>query len=136
MFDINRNPSQRDLRWFAALWFPIAGSALGWAMWRCGAAASQIGAAVGLGLTLAVAGVWAPSLTRPVYLAWSLFTWPLGWLFSVLLLICVYYLVLTPLGIVGQLCRGDFLKRRADSSGASYWTARRQRRKEDYFRQF
>lgn len=56
---------------------------------------------------------------------WSILTRPLGWLVSHLLLALVFYLVITPLGLVRRLLHRDPLALRFEPGLSSYWTERR-----------
>jgi hypothetical protein len=49
----------------------------------------------------------------------------------------VYYMLLTPVGLLLRLCGNDPLRRRLDRQATSYWTPRSQDVPLDrYFRQF
>jgi hypothetical protein len=88
-------------------------------------------------LLIVLLGWKAPATLRMVYVAWLCAAFPLAWLTSHLLLAGVYYLVITPLGLVLRCLGHDLLNLRLDCSAESYWTPRKpaadQRR---YFRQF
>ena len=85
MIEINRNPSPRELRWFGALFLLFFGLVGGVILWRFHAFGVSgwiwSGAAA---LTLAYYAV-AP-LRRPIYVGWMYATYPLGWLFTHLVL--------------------------------------------------
>ena len=136
LLELNRHPSARELRWFGVLLAAFVALAGGLAHWRleAPAAARTIWTA---GAALAAVYALAPPLRRWVWLVWLCAAFPVGWTVSHLVLAGTYYLVLTPIGLLLRLFRGDPLDRRPDRSAASYWTARRPvgdvRR---YFRQF
>jgi hypothetical protein len=50
---------------------------------------------------------------------------PIGWLVSHLLLAAIYYLVVTPIGVMMRVCRYDPMQRRFDRQAATYWKPRR-----------
>jgi hypothetical protein len=63
----------------------------------------------------------------------------LGLLVSTLLLALLFYLVVTPVGLLARLCGKDFLQRRISRGAASYWIRRDPsvvRTPDDYERQF
>jgi hypothetical protein len=135
MITIDWNPSQARLRRFAALlaaFIAAAGAVLdrrtgGWVLPAAVAAAALVGAV----------GWLRPAWLRPVYLAGVLAGFPFGWLLSHLVLAVLFYLVLTPIGLVLRLCRRDPLQRRFDPAAASYWTRRPPEGPTGrYFRQF
>jgi hypothetical protein len=62
---------------------------------------------------------------------------PIGWTISHLVLGAVYYLVLTPIGLVMRLLGRDPMQRRFDRSAKSYWIERTPRTDPSrHFRQF
>ena len=136
LLEINRHPTARDLRWFGVLlagFFVLAGSL---AQWRFEASAAA-GALWSAGA--AVVGLYAaiPPLRRRLYLGWLYAAYPIGWTVLHLALATVYYAVMTPIGLLLRLARGDPLDRAPDPSMTSYWVARRPVRDvRRYFRQF
>jgi len=74
------------------------------------------------GLALSGASlIWiAPVSGRTLYVGWMFAALPVGWTISHLVLAAVYYLVLTPLGIVMRLVGRDPMQRAFDRSADSY----------------
>jgi hypothetical protein len=119
---LNRRPSSRDLRVFATLWLLFLGVG-GAIAWHKGAVSTALilwaaGAAVGL------AGLLFPPLARPVYLVAIYATFPIGFVSSYVLLGILYFLVLTPIGLLMRMFGHDPLHRRFDPKKTSYWVAR------------
>jgi hypothetical protein len=137
MLEINRNPSPRELRQFAGLWFPAFWGVVGALVYRK-ADEPQIAVAIWLAaLLLAVAGLVRPRLIRPVWLGMILAVYPIGWVVSHLLLAVIYYAVVTPLGLILRWWGRDALGRKFDRTAETYWTEHRQAPDlERYFRQF
>lgn len=118
--DRGTRPSPQQLRWFGLLLllFCVAVGAL------LGARLASLELAAGLaGLGLALAALYyaVRPLRLPMYLAWMRVTRPLGAAFSVLLLGVIYFLVVTPIGLVARLFGRDELGRRFDPAATSYW---------------
>ena len=136
IIEINRNPSPRELRWFGflfALFFAVVGSVARWS-WQAPAAATTIWGVAAVVIILYVA---LPSVRRPLYLAWMFAAFPIGWVVSHTLLAIVYYLIMTPIGLVLRWCGVDPLERAIDRNRPTYWVARDQvKDKSRYFRQF
>ena len=80
-----------------------------------------------LGAALVVAGLLVPAAARAFHVAWMRFAVLLGHVNSRVLLTLVYYLVVTPYGVVSRLVRRDPLRRRAPR-GESYWVERKRTR--------
>ncbi len=118
--DISFAPPARTLRQFAGLWLLFfAGLAAARGL-RDGGTAAVLGL-VALALTVGLLGLWRPALVRPVYVAATVLTFPLGWLTSQLLLAALYYGVFTPLGLALRLLGRDALGLRPCPQQASYW---------------
>ncbi|HEX7955530.1 MAG TPA: SxtJ family membrane protein [Pyrinomonadaceae bacterium] len=77
-----------------------------------------------LGGALVVAGLLVPAAARAFHVAWMRFAVALGHVNSRVLLTLVYYLVVTPYGIVSRLVRRDPLRRRGEAA-ESYWVERK-----------
>jgi len=135
LFPIERNPSRRQLATFGLVWlaaFAVLGAV---ALPRGGlpwAAALWAAAVLVPGI-----GCFAPALLRAVYVGMACLTFPIGVVVSLGILAAVYYLVLTPIGLLLRLVGYDPMCRRRDPNAVSYWVSREPagdaRR---YFRQF
>ena len=131
---LNLTPAPRDLRVFSTLWLVFLG-AFGALAWHQGAhrVAFTLWAAGGIG---GVAGLIFPPAMRYVYLGSVYVTFPIGFVSSYVILGAVYYLVLTPIGLIMRLLRHDPLTRRFEPERKTYWQPRGQPRPAHrYFRQ-
>ena len=68
-------------------------------------------------------GYIIPAILKPIYIVWMVFALILGWLMTRVILILVYYIILTPIGIITKLFGEDFLKLKKSNVG-SYWNTR------------
>jgi hypothetical protein len=75
--------------------------------------------ALGIGLLLVVLGLAAPALLSGPARAWLLVGEALSFVMTRVILAIVFYLVLTPLGLLRHLLGGDPLGRKL--GGATYW---------------
>lgn len=132
--DINFNPDDRELRIFSALWIAAFGALALLSWWRGGQwwpAFAAVAAAGGL------LGLAMPRAMRPIYVAWMVAAFPIGYVVSFVLLALVYYVLFTGLGLVFRLIGRDPLGRSFDRSASTYWVPRQQPEAIDrYFRQF
>ena len=125
---INREPSDRDLRWFAAA-SAGAGGALGLAGRGAGFALA--------GGVLAAVGLMAPGLLRRPFVLVSYATYPVGWVVSHVVIAALYYGAITPLGCLLRALGRDPLQRPFDRGAPSYWRTRGPSpQPESYFRQY
>ena len=135
MIEIRHDPSDRDLRFFGLAllaFFALLGGIL-----RYHLGPNPVSKGLWITGAVVVALYYViPGLRRPVFLGWSYITYPLGWFLSFLVLLLTYYLVLTPIGWLRRLARGDPLARTPDADRASYWEERESSDSDRYFRQF
>jgi hypothetical protein len=137
IIDVNWNPGGRELRLFAAVWFPAFGGVVGGIVaWHTGSL--PIAAAVWVPtVLLSLAMFAAPRLARPLYVALTCLALPVGWLVSHLFLAMIYYLVFTPVGIALRLFGRDPLQRKFVPSAKTYWVPHpRDDDRARYFQQF
>jgi hypothetical protein len=131
---LNRHPSRRDLRIFGTLGLLVFAT-LGAIAWRQGA---ELAALVAWATSLALGGpgLVYPPLLRPLYLVAIFVTFPIGLVVSYVLLGALYFLVLTPIGLLMRLLGRDPLQRRFEPNRKSYWLPRsHERPATSYFHQ-
>ncbi len=82
--------------------------------------------------------VWSsPGFAKTVYIGWMSAAEPIGWTISCLIMAMVFYLVLTPMGVVMRKFGYDPMQRKLDPEAASYWEPRKPVTDiKRYFRQF
>jgi len=129
------DPSRRDLLVFGAA-LPVMVAMSGFLIGRHGGPTVRAGIwLVGGALALAYAAV--PAVRRPLFVAISRLTWPIGWAVSHAVLVVVFALVVTPVALMLRLLGRDPLERRADPRAATYWVTRASSpHPRRYFRQF
>jgi hypothetical protein len=87
-------------------------------------------------LSLVFSLVW-PSGNRPLFVAMSLVSYPIGFVVSHLALAVLFFGILTPVGLLFRLLGRDPLARRFEPDQSSYWVELPKiTSKEDYFKQF
>jgi hypothetical protein len=127
----NWNPSPKQLRRFAWSLSTALSLVCTWLAYRGHFLAAFIAAPSAA--AVAIVGAILPRALRPMY--WI--AMGPGWLISNLLLAMLYYLLITPLGLMRRLFKHDPLKLRLDREAETYWQSRppspEARR---YFRQF
>ncbi|MCE9546058.1 MAG: hypothetical protein K8T25_11130 [Planctomycetia bacterium] len=133
---INKNPTRRDLFWFGLL-LPIFAAAVGGLLiWRHAAyhtAYAIWGGAAAITVVFAAVPAWR----RYIYLGWMYAVSPIGLVVSTVVLVAIFYLVLTPCGLVLRLFGYDPLRRKPQPDAKTYWLPRdREIEPSRYFRQF
>ena len=137
MIELNTNPTARELRQFSCIWFPVFCAIVGGlCMARFDASASAY-AVWATGTVIAFVGFLWPTAVKPLFLALSYFTYPIGLLVSYILLAVLFYLVVTPIGLLLRLMGRDPLGSKRTPSQPSHWVERREDRTiKRYFQQF
>jgi len=136
MIDMTRKPKPQDLRWFGAIVLVFFSALAAVARFKLHAPAVAA-ALVGVGAVLAVVYYLIRPLRVPLYLAWMRIFFPLGWIVSHGIVAVIYYLVVTPIGVVMRLIGRDPMRRRFLRDAKTYWTpTRRDASLSQYFRQY
>lgn len=136
MIDINFNPPKRDLRIFALL-LPVFFGIVAWVVFRKHDNATVAIAIASSGAAMGAVCFVAPVIARYVYVGWMIAVFPIGWVVSHILLAVMFYGIVTPIGLIMQLCGRDPMRRRFDPDATTYWVKRfEQAKAEQYFRQF
>ncbi len=68
-------------------------------------------------------GIIIPILLKPIYILWMTFAVILGWVMTRVILSVVFYIIITPIGIITRLLGNDFLKLKINKVD-SYWNNR------------
>tara|TARA_B100001564_G_scaffold358813_1_gene378506 strand:+ start:1433 stop:1843 length:411 start_codon:yes stop_codon:yes gene_type:complete len=82
-------------------------------------------------------GFIIPIVLKPLYFAWMIFAAILGWIMTRVILSLVFYLIITPIGLLTKLLGEDFLALKKTASD-SYWNYRDslEELNQDYEKQF
>ena len=78
----------------------------------------------GIGITLSLIAIAIPSVLKPVYWMWMIFSIILGWFMTRVILSLLFYIVITSIGLTLRLFGKEFLKLSWDKSETSYWNFR------------
>lgn len=78
----------------------------------------------GFGVLFLLIGLVYPPLLKPIYIVFRKVTHAIGWFNTRVILILVYYLILTPIGLVMQLFRHDPLRKKQEKDVETYWIKR------------
>jgi hypothetical protein len=134
---INKNPDRRQLNQFGFIWlgFLTLFGAVAYFKFGSPLAARWLWVAA---VVVPILGWLMPAFMRLVFLGMSYLAWPIGFVVSHVVLAVVYYLVLTPIGLLTRLFGYDSMKKSFDPGSVTYWV---ERSPEDtdakrYFRQF
>ena len=136
VIELKLDPSKKELKVFGAMLLAFAALVGGLVWWKFESQqTAQIIWAVGAVVTLVYFAV--PPFRMPVYRGWMYAAYPIGWTVSHVLLGIIFYLVITPIGLIMRLLGYDPMQRKLDPNAATYWEPRAQVADvKRYFRQF
>lgn len=121
MIEIPWQPSHRMLRQFAGIWWPLFAAMVGFWVGRATGRWDAVRAGWAVAAALAAGGLAWPPFVRPLFLALVLATFPIGWVVSHALLVLIYLLVFTPIGLARRALGHDALDLRDRPDRASMW---------------
>ena len=137
LLEINRDPDPKQLRWFTALWFPASFFIIGFLLY--GRSADLLPAAIFWRIAVVVPplGLAFFRLMGLVWIVWMTLVFPIGFVVSHVILLAIWWLVVTPIGLLMRLAGKDPMNRRFDRAAATYWEPYSPHgNKKRYFRQF
>ena len=91
------------------------------------------------GVPLVILGTILPRSLKWIYVGWMTFALILGTIVSTVFLTLLFYLVVTPTGLVARAVGKDFLSQKLDPNAVSYWIVRdtsRSKEKHEHEQQF
>ena len=91
-----------------------------------------------LSLMFFFTGLTLPLILTPLHKIWMTLAILMGWFATRLIMILLFYLVVTPIGLLTRLCGKDFLDTKFKKNVNSYWIPRKEIKSErsNYERQF
>lgn len=123
MIDLNLNPNRKELRQFSIALIVATGLVGGLLWWKLGPNPWSQGLWIGGPIAGAI-GLAIPIAIKPLFIVLSIVAFPIGIVIGTLALAIVYYLMITPIGLVFRLVGRDSMSRRFDPSASSYWIPR------------
>lgn len=85
-----------------------------------------------------ISGFLLPLLLKPVFKVWMALSVVMGYIMTRVIMVIIFYLIVTPIGFIAFLTGKKFLDMKIDKSAKSYWIAREktQKTQQDYEKQF
>ena len=128
------HPGPRQLRQFGVGVLVLLAGFAGSLWYRSGSLRAGVIPAI-LGAAVCLIGLLFPFALRPVYRLLALVALPIGWVVSELVLRIVFYVVLTPLGVLFRIMGRDALHLRRRDASTYWWETKREKEPSSYFRQ-
>ena len=90
-----------------------------------------------VGAIFCALGLAKPIILKPIYFIWMVFAVAIGWIMTRVILSLLFYLVMTPIGLIARLFRKRFLELMWDDTVSTYWNYRSdESQNERYEKQF
>ncbi len=125
LIDINWNPDRNELRKFGEISLAMLTVIALVFFWldRLTAVGSLYLCAAGLGIF--ILSRISTKLARPFYLLLYAIALPIGFVLTNILMAIIYFIILTPIGLIFRLIRRDPLQRKFDPRSKTYWAPHR-----------
>jgi hypothetical protein len=133
--DLDLRPDDRKLRQFTILAAVVLGVFAVVRYIKAGTSFSALIFAVAA-VIIAGVGLAAPRLIRPLYVALTVATFPIGWVVSRLVLLVIFYVVITPIGLLLRFTGYDSLRLKRRSVDSHWEPKKTPRDVMTYVRQF
>lgn len=115
-------PTKKELRKFGIAMALFLGAIASIRLWRGHPVSARVLYALVVYALLSIA--FLPAALRPTYRILMKVAHALGWFNTRLILVVLFYLVFTPIGLVLRLFGKDLLNRKIDPEAESYWIPR------------
>ncbi len=134
--DIPFRPTRKSLRQFAAAWLVFFGAFGAHQYFARGH--HQVGlVSMVLAAVVGVIGLLKPATIRWLFVAWMVLAFPIGWTISQVMLVLMFYLILTPVAVFFRLRGRDLLCRKPAPERKSFWLPKATPQDvRSYFRQY
>jgi hypothetical protein len=137
VLELDLAPDDAKVRRFAYLWLPVFAALFGVLVLLRGGRLRDALVVWCAGLVVSVLARLHPLAPHLLYRGTLRLTYPVGWVVSHLLLLGVFYLVLTPLGGLLRLLGRDMLGCNLERRASTYWSPHVEAPgRRSYFRQF
>ena len=77
-----------------------------------------------IGISFVLIGFFIPSILKPIYIIWMTFATILGWIMTRVILTILFYLIVTPIGLIARIFGVKFLDLSWNENVKTYWNKR------------
>ena len=129
-------PTPRALRQFAGAWlvFFLAFGAHQYLVRKHPSAGLVL---MALAMVIGLLGLIKPSAVRWLFVGWMVLAFPIGWAISLLMLLLMFYCIITPVALLFRIRGRDLLCRKHVPARATFWLPKHMPQDvRSYFRQY
>ena len=117
----NIKSDKRDLRNFGIIIGIILMIIAGYLFWKEKESFQII---LTIGIVLCLLGLAIPVMLKPIYWIWMVFATILGWIMTRVILSLLFFLIITPTGLVFRIMGKQFIELKWNKSKETYWNYR------------
>jgi len=128
----NINTDKQEIRKFG---FLVGGVLIAISIFMLWKALSYYQLVFVIGALFILLGIFIPKILKPIYIIWMTFATILGWIMTRVILTILFYLIVTPIGLIARIFGAKFLDLSWQSNVKSYWN-RREKTVSDLEKQF
>ena len=77
-----------------------------------------------IGIILCSLSIALPIILKPIFWIWMICAIVIQWIITRIILSLIYYLIITPVGLIGRLLGKQFLELKWNSNNSTYWNYR------------
>ena len=77
-----------------------------------------------IGISFILLGLITPIILKPIYIVWMTFATILGWIMTRVILAILFYLIVTPIGLIARIFGVKFLDLSWNDNVKYYWNKR------------
>jgi hypothetical protein len=118
--EIPFRPGTKALRQFAAAWL-IVFLAFGAPQYLVRRHPGTGLALMSMAVVIGALGLVKPLAVRWIFVGWMVIAFPVGWVISELMLLLMYYAILTPVAFLFRLQGRDLLRRKREPDATTFW---------------
>lgn len=74
-----------------------------------------------LGGVFFITGLATPMVLKPIYTVWMKFAFALGWVNTRIIITLIFFLVVTPIGLIMRILKRDLLAEKINKNTETYW---------------
>ena len=90
-----------------------------------------------IGIILCSLSIALPIILKPIFWIWMICAILIQWIVTRIILSAIYYLIITPVGLIGRLLGKQFIELKWNSNNSTYWNYRLNKSEVgDYKKQF
>ena len=117
----NINTDKKEIRKFG---FLIGGVLIAISIFMLWKALSYYQLVFIIGAIFIILGFFIPMVLKPIYIIWMTFATILGWIMTRVILAVLFYLIVTPIGLIARIFGVKFLDLSWNDDVKSYWNKR------------